>query len=132
MRKNKNMLPLFYPKEGEPVRVVLQIKYPSYEFIFGVPDKSSHRHEKEAGFFLFKDHRTDKSYGHYWDVQELLDVQKGIGRILSSTDHETPRQEQDKLVEAQQKQFLTILKNLKENVKDERGEIDQVISAYEK
>ena len=40
---------------GDLARVILWKRWPSYDFIFGVPDPSSLRYAKEVGFFQFHD-----------------------------------------------------------------------------
>jgi hypothetical protein len=72
----------YSPAEDELINVVLWCRYPSYDFIFGVPDKSSPKYEKEVGFFQFRDTREKKvKMGIYCDVNECLELINGFTKI---------------------------------------------------
>jgi len=71
--------------KGEDVDLIALVDYPSYQFIFGVPSKESPRHKEEVGFIEYIDHRTGKRTGLYLDVQECLDFQMGMDRIIKAS-----------------------------------------------
>lgn len=70
------------PVKGEKVNVIYWVRYPSYDFIFGVPDKSSPKFGKEVGFYQFRDTRNKKvEAGLYVDVQELNELLEGFKKM---------------------------------------------------
>lgn len=77
---------IFEPNEGEKVMVFSWVRYPSYDFIFGVPHKDSPKYKEEVGFFLYRDARNGiYKEGLYLDVQELLELIDGFGAILQES-----------------------------------------------
>ena len=73
---------VYEPNKGEKINVVAWIKYPSYDFIFGYPDRTNPKAEKEAAFFQFRDTRTKKiKSGFYLDAIELDEVINGFSLI---------------------------------------------------
>lgn len=81
---------IYEPIVGEKIVVLMWVQYPSFDFIFGVPHSDSPRHEKEAGFFMFRDARTKKNHGHYFDVQECQEVMQGFSKILDHSKTHSP------------------------------------------
>lgn len=71
---------LFYlPNEGEPLRVVKWCRWPSYDFIFGVPCANNPFRKQEAGFFQYRDIRRKKVVeGFYVDKVELKELITGF------------------------------------------------------
>lgn len=74
---------IFEPREGEMVEVVYWARYPSYDFIFGVPTILNPKHKLEVGFFQFRsaDHEIGRE-GIYIDVNELLDMINGFQMMV--------------------------------------------------
>lgn len=70
---------VFEPRQGELIEVVHWARYPSYDFIFGVPTILNPKHKLEAGFFQFRsvDHEIGRE-GIYIDINEMLDMLKGF------------------------------------------------------
>jgi hypothetical protein len=74
-------------RPGDLARVILWGRWPSYDFIFGVPDPSSLRYAKEVGFFQFRDARAKQvQVGCYVDIEELLAAIKGFEKIRSCSE----------------------------------------------
>lgn len=74
---------IYEPRKGEIVNVIYWVRYPEYDFIFGVPDQSSPKHEKEIGFFQFRDTRAKKVLaGCYIDIEECKEMIIGFSKIL--------------------------------------------------
>lgn len=81
----------YEPVDGEKIKVVFWVRYPSYDFIFGVPDKSSSKYEKEIGFFQFRDTRASKVIsGFYIDIEECKELVKGFSDILATSIENSP------------------------------------------
>lgn len=70
---------IFEARKGEMIEVVHWARYPSYDFIFGVPTILNPKHKLEAGFFQFRsaDHEIGRE-GIYIDINEMLDMLKGF------------------------------------------------------
>lgn len=70
---------IFEARQGEMIEVVHWARYPSYDFIFGVPTILNPKHKLEAGFFQFRsaDHEIGRE-GIYIDINEMLDMLKGF------------------------------------------------------
>lgn len=82
---------LFYePVKGETVRVLLWERYPNYDIIFGVPDKTSPKHEKEVGFFTVRRVGHLAYTGHYFDIKESQAMVEGFQRILDLSQTNSP------------------------------------------
>lgn len=73
---------IFEPVKGEKINVVSWVRYPSYDFIFGYPDKTNPKSEKEVAFFQFRDTRAKKiKAGFYLDETELNEMVDGFSLI---------------------------------------------------
>lgn len=74
----------FEPNPGEKILVKSWVRYPSYDFIFGVPDKSNPHYELEFGFFQFRKLKNGNTHGWsvYLDKTELLEFKYGFSEIL--------------------------------------------------
>jgi len=73
---------IYEPIKGEVIDVYLWIRYPSYDFIFGVPNKANPNYKKELGFFQYRDSRTRTVLvGMYIDRQELDEMVEGFSRL---------------------------------------------------
>lgn len=77
-------IPFTYrPMPNELILVHGWYRYPSYDFIFGVPDKSNPKYGKEVAFFQFRDTRTKKvRQGFYIDCCELEEMVDGFSKLL--------------------------------------------------
>lgn len=74
----------YEPKKGEKINVVFWVRYPSYDFIFGLPDKTNPFYKKEFGFFQFRDTRAKEiRQGFYVDQTELEEMVDGFQKIFS-------------------------------------------------
>jgi hypothetical protein len=72
----------YEPTKGELINVVYWVRFPSYDFIFGIPDETNPRYKKEVGFYQFRDTRTKTvPLGFYCDVLECLGLIKGFSEI---------------------------------------------------
>ncbi len=76
---------LYEPVDGEMVHVQLWVRYPSYDFIFGVPDKASPRYGKEIAYFQFRRVGEAKHYGLYLDVKESEAMVAGFKAIIRTS-----------------------------------------------
>lgn len=73
---------LYYePSDGEMLEVVQWLRYPSYDFIIGIPTPDSPRAEKEKACLVVR-YKTEKSYATYFDRQELGDIINGLTEIF--------------------------------------------------
>ena len=73
---------IYEPAKGEKINVVSWVRYPSYDFLFGYPDKTNPKAKKEVAFFQFRDTRTRKiKLGFYLDATELSEVINGFSLI---------------------------------------------------
>lgn len=74
---------LVYELKGEKIEVCYWIRYPSYDFIFGTPHKSSKYNEKEVGFFQFRNTKNPeaKPMAIYVDCAELEELTTGFSRL---------------------------------------------------
>lgn len=71
--------------EGEKILVHLWVRFPSYDFIFGVPAKDNPKYEKEFGFFQFrkmKDGKAMSGWSIYVDQPELEEMQRGFTKLM--------------------------------------------------
>ena len=69
---------IYYPIPNEKVNVVMWSSYPSYDFIFGVPDPSSKFHEKEICSFTFRDSRSKNKHQFFFDIEEVEQIIEGL------------------------------------------------------
>ncbi len=70
---------------GEAIVVYLWVKYPSYDFIFGVPAKSSAKYQREYGFFQFRKKLADGKFtmwSIYLDQAELEEMKNGFAKLF--------------------------------------------------
>ena len=73
---------VYEPNKGEKINIVSWVKYPSYDFLFGYPDKTNPKSEKEVAFFQFRDTRAKKiRAGFYLDECELDEMIDGFNKI---------------------------------------------------
>lgn len=65
------------------VKVLLWCRWPSYDFIFGIPTKKDKKnYGKEWAFFQYRDTRAKKvKQGFYVDRGELLRLRQGFNKI---------------------------------------------------
>lgn len=76
---NEAEMLVYEPREGELIEVVYWARYPSYDFIFGVPTILSPKHKLEVGFFQFRSSKHEIGReGIYIDVKELVDMLNGF------------------------------------------------------
>lgn len=73
----------------EFVEVTLWERYPSYDFIFGVPMAGSKRYKREIGFFLFR-HFGGKQIALWFDVQEYHTIFNGFRSIFRRSTIHSP------------------------------------------
>lgn len=81
--------------KGEVVLVSYWCRFPSYDFLFGVPHKDSPKYEKEFGYFQFRKKREDGSqtgWSIYCDQIELEEMISGFLRILSVSKQERQKE----------------------------------------
>lgn len=65
--------------KAQQIDVIRWIKWPSYDFIFGVPAKTNMFRKKEAAFFQYRDTRRRKvKCGFYVDRGELKELYHGF------------------------------------------------------
>jgi len=77
---------VYYTDKEKKEKVLVHgwYRFPSYDFIFGIPDSSSPRYEEEVCYFEYRDSRSDhKGFGIYLDVQELNVMLRGFGLIAN-------------------------------------------------
>lgn len=83
---------VYEPVRGEKVKVVAWVRYPSYDFIFGVPDKTNPKYKKEVAFFQVRDTRLKKVMaGCYLDVEELEEFINGFLKIRMFSPKNNPK-----------------------------------------
>ena len=71
----------FQPSLGEMVKINTWIRYPDYDWLFGVPTFDSPRYAKEEAFYIFRNRTNDVQHGFYLDKQELTDLIMGLLKI---------------------------------------------------
>ena len=81
---------VYEPVPNEVVEVVSWHRWPAYDFIFGIPAKDSPKHEKEIGFFKFRDSRVDVKMAFYIDITECEALIKGFQQILEESKTNSP------------------------------------------
>ena len=74
--------PFDYEVAGELIDVLYWVRWPTYDFIFGVPNRKSKLREVEAGFFQYRSVKKKKVVsGFYVDKKELEELIKGFAKI---------------------------------------------------
>lgn len=74
---------VFETGDGEFANVLLWHRWPSYDFIFGVPMRKSKTWKYERGFFMYRDVRGKKVKAGFWvDFRELRILADGFKRLL--------------------------------------------------
>ena len=82
---------IYEPVKGDKVIILLHSIFPSYDFLFGIPDKANSNYGKEVAFFQFRDTRKKKiNEGFYLDKEELEDFVKGFGLIKEISKMQRP------------------------------------------
>lgn len=82
---------VYEPTVGEKINVCFWCRYPSYDFIFGTPDVSSPKHEKEIGFMQMRDTRAKSvRLGVYVDLEECEEIIEGMKRVLKESKTNSP------------------------------------------
>ena len=67
----------------EEIDVILWSRWPSYDFIFGIPTKRNKFYGEEYGFFQYRDTRHKKVHeGFYVDLEELRILSRGFERLF--------------------------------------------------
>ena len=81
--KNYAGLLPYEPEKGEHIDVRYWHRWPSYDFIFGVPDPRNPNYNQEAAYFVYRDTRTKKvKCGFYVDTRELEVLAQGFKELL--------------------------------------------------
>jgi len=74
----KNNSVFFEPEHEALIKVEYWVRYPSYDYIFGIPVKDNPRAKKEVAFFVYRDGKSKKHYGQYYDSKELKNMVDGF------------------------------------------------------
>ena len=81
----------YEPVAGQLIHVIFWLRYPSYDFIFGVPDKMNPKYAEEISFFQFRDTRIKEvRAGFYLDIGETKGTLEGFRRILEVSKTHSP------------------------------------------
>ena len=82
---------VYEPIQGQRINVLLWVRYPSYDFIFGVPDKDSPKYEKEISFIQYRDTRLKTvKMGMYLDIVETKEFIEGLSKCLEFSKEHLP------------------------------------------
>ncbi len=84
---NSNTIIKYVNLEKQQISVVSWIRYPSYDLIFGVPDKGK-RHKHEIGFFEYRFKNIEgkeKRLSLYVDINECKEIIEGFKLILEKS-----------------------------------------------
>lgn len=74
---------VYEPVKGQKVDVTYWVRYPSYDFIFGVPAKDNPYSKLEVGFFQYRNTKHKKvMMGLYVDCNELEEIAYGFAKIV--------------------------------------------------
>ena len=65
-------------EDGEVIDIIQWCRYPSYDYLFGIPVKGK-RPQKEVAFFCFRQGKLIK--GFYFDSRELTDLVEAMTKI---------------------------------------------------
>lgn len=82
---------IYEPVAGETIHVTFWVRYPHYDFIFGVPTKENPHYQKEFGYFAFRKNREGRLFGGwsiYVDQTELEEMKFGWSRVLEVSERE--------------------------------------------
>jgi len=83
VRQRKWKKPLAYGIKGEEVAVLRWVRWPAYDFIFGVPEQTSKYYKGERGFFQYRDVRKGRRGAClYVDLGELRELVDGFTALL--------------------------------------------------
>lgn len=75
-------MPIKYRMGREAIDVLLWHRWPSYDFIFGVPAKTNKYRKEEVAFFQYRDVRAKKvKCGFYVDTEELEILLRGFIKL---------------------------------------------------
>lgn len=87
VRKRTHKRPLRYGCKGEEIAVLRWIRWPSYDFIFGVPEPTSKYYKGERGFFQYRDSRKwRRGACMYLDLGELREMVEGFTALLKNAE----------------------------------------------
>jgi hypothetical protein len=77
----------YEPRIGEKVLVVYWVRYPSYDFIFGVPKKGTPMHKNEIGCFVWRYLKggVQREFTIFTDIVECKEIIYGFKKILSKS-----------------------------------------------
>ncbi len=73
---------------GHNVLVYKWVRYPSYEFIFGIPAPDSPKHELEYSYFEFR--KQGGGWQFYADQNELEEMIQGFIAVLNASQSARP------------------------------------------
>ena len=88
LKPNENLE--YYPNSQGKVNVMLWVRFPSYDFIFGVPSKFSNTYEKEATFLAIRDARNGMNRELWLDIVETEDLIRGLTQALDVSKINSP------------------------------------------
>lgn len=74
--------------DGHKICVYHWCRWPSYDFIFGIPDKSNPNYSKEVGFFQFRRFKGKKAvsaWSIYVDFAEAEEMVDGFLKIMQAS-----------------------------------------------
>jgi hypothetical protein len=81
----------YEPKKGEVIDVVYWVQYPSYDFIFGIPNKDHPLANTEVGFFQIRNTKTKRIMaGYYVDCNEAEELAYGFKKMVEVSNLITP------------------------------------------
>lgn len=91
VRTRKWTKQLMYGCKGEEIAVLRWIRWPSYDFIFGVPEPTSKYYKDERGFFQYRDSRKGRRGAClYLDLGELREMVDGFTTLLKHAESRRP------------------------------------------
>jgi hypothetical protein len=81
---------IYQVAQDENIRVLLWERYPSYDIIFGVPEKDNWRHRREIGFYVIRREGQSMNIGHYFDIEESRAMAEGFTKIIEESKTNSP------------------------------------------
>lgn len=82
VKKFKGMMD-YRPQKDERIDVRYWHRWPSYDFIFGVPHHTNRYYGKEVAYFVYRDVRRKKvKAGFYVDMTELKILARGFVELM--------------------------------------------------